>query len=135
MHVTTTARHFTLESPERSHAQERLDRLTKFLVWGRNRVQSDELHLIVTAEKHGYTAEVTLRVGRRELVSREQADEARVAIDLAASKLEERLRRLKDRAVDHRRTEHVRIADEPSDGARPDAEEPFDWLDGQPAED
>jgi putative sigma-54 modulation protein len=97
MQISTTARHCELDSEDRLFAQERLEKLTRFAQDIR------EIHLIVTAEGYRHNAEITLRLTSREIVSREQSDKARKAIDLAADRLEHQLRRLKERRVEHKR--------------------------------
>jgi putative sigma-54 modulation protein len=63
-----------------------------------------EAHLVVTTEKFRHTAEITLRLTRHEMVSREESDTSQVAIDLAAGRLEQQLRRLKDKRTEHKRS-------------------------------
>ena len=97
MQISTTARHCELAPELRALALDRLERCTRF---------AHDLHdarLIVTAEKFRHTAEVTVRLNQHEMVSREEAAEMRVAIDLAIDGLEEQLRRFKERRVDRKR--------------------------------
>jgi ribosomal subunit interface protein len=101
MNITTTARHCTLDSEDKRFAQLRLEKITRFLrVAERERI---DLHLVVTGEKNRHEAEITLRVRRHELVSREGGLDARAAIGLAADGLEDQIRRLKDRSAARRR--------------------------------
>ncbi|HUK64463.1 MAG TPA: ribosome-associated translation inhibitor RaiA, partial [Dongiaceae bacterium] len=65
-----------------------------------------EAHLVVTAEKFRHTAEITLRLKHHEMVSREESDTSRLAIDAAATRLEQQLRRLKDKRTEHKRPGH-----------------------------
>jgi len=105
MQISTTARHCELDAQVRDFALHRLAKLERFA----HDIQ--EAHLIVSVEKFRHTAEITLRLKRHEMVSREQSDTDRTAIELAAQRLEQQLRRLKDR-----RTEHKRPAGEPIAG-------------------
>jgi putative sigma-54 modulation protein len=66
MHVTTTARHCELEPEIRQFAQDRLYKLSRY---ARDIL---EAHLVVTAEKYRHSAEITLRLKRHEMVSREE---------------------------------------------------------------
>jgi len=101
MNITTTARHCTLDSEDKQFAQLRLEKISRFLREAeRERI---DLHLVVTGEKNRHEAEITLRVRRHELVSREGGLDARAAIGLAADGLEDQIRRLKDRSADRRR--------------------------------
>lgn len=96
MQITTTVRHFELDPEDRLHAQQRLDKL------GRYARDIREVHLIVTAEKYRHSAEITVRLKHRDLVSREESTAPRAAIELAAGHLEEQLRRLKEKRVDRK---------------------------------
>jgi putative sigma-54 modulation protein len=106
MQINTTARHCELDGELRGFVQQRLEKFVRFA--------SDihDVHLILTAEKFRHTAEITLRLNQHELVSRDQATEARVAIDLAADRIEEQLRRHKDRRIE--RVQRARGADGPA---------------------
>jgi ribosomal subunit interface protein len=100
MNITTTARHCTLDTDDKQFAQVRLEKIARFLrAAERERL---DLHLIVTGEKNRHQAEITLRVRRHELVSREGGLDARAAIGLAADGLEDQIRRLKDRSARRR---------------------------------
>jgi putative sigma-54 modulation protein len=96
MQINTTARHCELDPAVRQFAERRLERL--------ERLARDirEAHLVVSAEKYRHTAEITLRLTRHEIVSREESTDAHAAIDRAAAQLEAQLRRLKERRADHR---------------------------------
>jgi putative sigma-54 modulation protein len=97
MQIHTTARHCELAPEVRLTAQTRIEKLNRYAR------DLQEAHLIVTGEGYRYTAEITLRLKGRELVSREEADEAGLAVDRAADRLERQLRRLKEFRVDRRR--------------------------------
>lgn len=101
MLINTTARHCELDPEDRLHAHQRLERL------GRYARDLHEAHLVVSAEKYRHTAEITLKLKHREMVSREESTGARSAIDRAADRLEEQLRRLKERRIDRKQ----RVAD------------------------
>ena len=97
MQIITTARHCEISPELRAFALERLERCTRFAQ------DLLEARLVVTAEKFRHTAEITVHLSHNELVSREEAPEMRVAIDLAIDGLEEQLRRLKSRRVGRKR--------------------------------
>jgi putative sigma-54 modulation protein len=114
MHIVTTARHCDLDDGVRDFARRRLQKLGRFArdITG--------AHLVVTAEKYRHTAEITLRMRGREVVSREHADAIRVAVDLAADRLERRMRRVKDRRIGWRKGDRARAAGVPASmGAGP----------------
>ena len=97
MQILTTARHCELDPEVRLHAQQRLEKLGKFARDIR------EAHLTVTAERYRHSAEITLRLNHHELVSREESTEPKIAIDLAADRLEQQLRRFKEKRVGRKR--------------------------------
>ena len=97
MQISTTARHCELEPDLRAFAHQRLERVSRFARDIR------EAHLTVTAEKFRHVAEITLRLDHTELVCREESVEMRAAIDGAVDRIEEQLRRHKDKRVDHQR--------------------------------
>jgi len=120
MQIHTTARHCELDPEVRLHAEERLRKLGKFARDIR------EAHLTVTAERYRHSAEITVRLNHHELVSREESNEARIAIDLAADGLEQQLRRFKEKRVDRKRARggSARNAAPGPNGAETPGEEP-----------
>jgi putative sigma-54 modulation protein len=97
MQILTTARHCELDPEVRLHAQQRLEKLGRFARDIR------EAHLTVTAERYRHSAEIKLRLNHHELVSREESTEPKIAIDLAADRIEEQLRRYKEKRVGRKR--------------------------------
>jgi putative sigma-54 modulation protein len=96
MQISTTARHCELDAQVREFAQQRLAKLERFAR------DIQEARLVVTAEKFRFATEITLRLKHHEMVSREESDTAKLAIDQAAQRLEQQLRRLKDRRTEHK---------------------------------
>ncbi len=94
MQIHTTARHFEMATQDRAFAEQRLQKLARFAR------DLSEAHLTVTAEGFRHTAEITLKLKGRDVVSREQSSDARAAIDLAADRLEHQLRKIKELRVD-----------------------------------
>jgi len=97
MQIHTTTRHCDLDPEVRLFARQRIEKLAKFAR------DIQEAHLVITAERYRHSAEITVRLNHHELVSREEATEPRVAIDLAADHLEQQLRRFKEKRVDRKR--------------------------------
>ena len=89
-----------LDAKVRTFALQRLAKLERFAR------DIQEAHLTIAAEKFRYTAEIALRLKHREMLSREQADTDHAAIELAAQRLEQQLRRLKDRRTEHKGPGH-----------------------------
>ena len=120
MQIHTTARHCELDPEDRLFAEERLEKLTKFA----HDIQ--EAHLVVTAEGYRHSAEITLRLKAREVVSREEATGTRKAIDLAADRMEHQLRRLKEKRVDRKRGGRAANGKTPPLGDVGESAEPVD---------
>jgi ribosomal subunit interface protein len=97
MQISTTARHCRLEPEDRAFAHERVERFTRYARDIR------EVHVIVTAEGYRHRAEIMLKLKNHEMVGREDSTEPRRAIDLAAERIEEQLRRLKEKRIQSKR--------------------------------
>ena len=94
MQISITARQCEITPGVRQFAQQRLEKLYKYA----NDIHG--AHVIVRHERAVHVAEITLRVNGNELVVTQEHGEAGAAIELAADRLEEQLRRLKDRRLD-----------------------------------
>src|SRR5438477_2972969 len=108
MQIHTTARHFELAEADRAFLQQRMQKLSKFAR------DLNEAHVTVTAEGFRHTAEITIKLKGRDVVSREQSAGARAAIDLAADRLEQQLRRIKEIRIDR---SHGRLGRNEGNGA------------------
>ena len=93
MQIHTTARHFELDPEDRRHIIERVEKFSKFAK------DIHEVHAVVTADNYRHTAEITLKLKRQDMISKEESTEPRVAFDLAADRIETQLRRLKEYRV------------------------------------
>jgi ribosomal subunit interface protein len=118
MQISTTARHCELDPEDRLFARQRLEKFERFARDIR------EAHLIITSEGgHRHSAEITIKLKRHEMVSREESTAPRAAIDLAAERLETQLRRLKEKRISRKRNPRsngaVAPAREPDDAAEP----------------
>jgi putative sigma-54 modulation protein len=92
--ISITAHQCEISPGVRQFANQRLEKLQKYV--------SDihGVHVIVRQERALHVAEIALRVNGSELVVTQEHAEAGAAIELAADRLEEQLRRLKDRRLD-----------------------------------
>ena len=97
MQIRTTARHCTLDDDIRALANLRLEKCQRFARDLR------EAHVIVTSEGFRYIAEITAQLTRRAVAVREEAHQPRLALERAADRLEEHLRRLHERRIDRKR--------------------------------
>ncbi len=94
MQISITARQCEISPGVRQFAQQRLEKLYKYA----NDIHG--AHVIVRHERAVHVAEITLRVNGNELVVTQEHAEAGAAIELAADRMEEQLRRLKERRLD-----------------------------------
>lgn len=100
MKISTTARHCELDPEIRIFVHQRLERLSRYF---RNPRDLMEAHVVVGLEKYRHSAEITLKLRRGEVVGREQADDPRAAIELAAERLEHQIRRIKEKRLARKR--------------------------------
>ena len=125
MQISTTARRCELDAQVREFAQQRLAKLERFAR------DIQEAHLVVTAEKFRFAAEITLRIKHHEMVSREESDTSKLAIDQAAHRLEQQLRRLKDKRTEHKgAVRELPGSAGASDGPEPEFEQEPDLRSG-----
>ncbi len=128
MKISTTARHCELDPEVRVFAHQRLERLLRYF---RNPRDLMEAHVVVAVEKYRHSAEITLKLRRGEIVGREQADDARAAIELAAERLEHQIRRLKEKRLARKRDGRGRAVAPPS-AAGADEGEPLEEFAEEP---
>ena len=93
MEIHLTARHCEVDADLRAFAQQRLERLNKY----DDAIQ--EVRVIVSQERKLHTAEITLRAHHQDVIITESHTDARAAIELAADRLEDRVRRRKEKRV------------------------------------
>jgi putative sigma-54 modulation protein len=132
MNIHITARHYELDPEVRAFAHERLSRLSRFV---RDPDDLMEAHVIVTAEKYRHMAEITLKLRRGDTLSREEAEDAHMAIDLAADRLEQQMRKLKERRVERLKGDRTRPADRLVEPAPAADDADGDWTAGGAGED
>src|SRR5687767_4253129 len=105
MRIHLTARHCEIDPEDRLLVEQRLEKLSRFTP------DILDAHVIVTADKSRYTAEITVKLPGHEAVSREEAHGVRVGLELSFDRLEHQLRRLKERRLEWRRGDRTRAAD------------------------
>ena len=126
MRIHTTARHCELAPEDRSFVQQRLERLLRYFRDPRDLM---EAHVVIGVEKYRHSAEITLKLRRGEVVSREEASDSRAAIEQAAERLEHQIRRLKEKRLSRKRDGHPReisLTGSASEGDEDMLEEFFD---------
>ena len=103
MEVHTTARRVKVTPAVRRLLDERLAKLTRYLP------ELREAHVKLTAEKYRHRAEILIRVRHEDVVAKAEAADLVSAADGALDRLEEQLRRLKEKKS--RRVTARRVAD------------------------
>jgi len=95
--INVTGRHFEVTPELRAHLDVRLNRMHRYL----DRLQS--AHVIVSAEKHRYGAEILLRADGHEFASKDIADDVYSALDRVVDKIDVQIRRFKDKRTTKRK--------------------------------
>jgi putative sigma-54 modulation protein len=108
MDIITTARHFELTPGLKEHTQKRLEKLERFLGG------VEDVHVILTTEKHRRIAEISLRARGTEIVGRDETDDMVTSIDRVVDRIERQLKRLHARRRDRgqRRAPKLAIVEE-----------------------
>jgi ribosome hibernation promoting factor len=98
MQITTTFRHLDPSDALKSYAEEKLERVNKYI---------DEpvvAQVFMTVEKIRHCAEVTLTAKGITIKASEETNDMYSAIDAVVDKIERQLRRYKERIKDHKPT-------------------------------
>ncbi len=104
MQVTVKGRHMGVSDALKTYCDEKAERLPRFL----DRIQSIEF--VVDGKDGLHTVEIIVHsAGAQPFVASEQHEDAYAAVDLLIDKIEEQLRRYKER---HRNRKHPRGAGE-----------------------
>lgn len=96
MQVSVTFRHVDATPALKSHAEEKLARLRKYLH------RPGAAHVILSVEKDRHSAEITWQADHESLVAKEVTGDLYTAIDLAVAKLEHQAQRLKQKRDTHK---------------------------------
>lgn len=103
MQIHLTGRHCDFVPSLQQLTQQKMDKLQRY---ARDIL---EAQVVLTREKSRHVAEITIRLKSQKLVSSETSTDAAEAISMAAERIEESLRRLKEKRVDrHQRHEGAR---------------------------
>jgi putative sigma-54 modulation protein len=97
MEIHFTARHFDLAPELREYITRKLEKLEHV------QHQIREARVILTAENYRHIAEVTLLARRHEFVGREESADIHTSADLVIEKLDQQLRRFKDKRLSKNR--------------------------------
>ncbi len=92
MQITVSGRHMSVSSSLREYCQEKAERLPRFL----DRIQAIEV--VIEGQDGRHSVEMIVRsAGAQSFVATEHHEDAFAAIDLLIDKIEEQLRRHKER--------------------------------------
>jgi putative sigma-54 modulation protein len=97
MKVHFTCRRTSLTPAIRSFAEEKIERLSRFLDEG------SEIHVVLAVEKHRHQAEMMINSSRRHFAGTAITEDLYSAVGLVLEKIEKQLRRDKTRRADRRR--------------------------------
>ncbi|MEW6251840.1 MAG: ribosome-associated translation inhibitor RaiA [Planctomycetota bacterium] len=107
MQITVTGRHMGVSEVLKAYCGEKAERLPRFL----DRIQSVEF--VIDGHEGVHTVEIIVHTaGAQPFVAHLQHEDAYAAVDLLVDKVEEQLRRYKER---HRNRKHPRGAREESE--------------------
>ena len=96
MNITVTGRHVNVTESMREYAKEKVQKLEKFAP----RLIIDT-HIIMDVEKYRQTVEVTLKGKTFSIHAEEETGDMYSSIDILISKLEKKLRSIKEKLQDH----------------------------------
>ena len=96
LQITVTYRHVDPTPALRAYAEEKLERVKKYLR------QPADAHVILSVEKERHVAEITLKADHVAMFAQEETHDLYSAIDLALDKLEHQAQKLKTRRGKHK---------------------------------
>ncbi|MFA5975883.1 MAG: ribosome-associated translation inhibitor RaiA [Elusimicrobiota bacterium] len=102
MQVHITARHLKLTAAIADYVQKKIEKADRFL----GRIISGQA--ILSVEKDRHTAEIVLHASGRTFTAKKTAADLYAAIDFASDKIDEQLRRYKEKRQGHRVEERTR---------------------------
>lgn len=116
MHVTVTFRHMEATEPLRTYAEEKTDRLAKYLA------EPIEVHWVLTVEKIRHIADATIIGSGVSIKAQADTQDMYSAIDTAIEKLETQVRKHKEKVKAHKPQNHaepasIRYAEPAAEGA------------------
>lgn len=123
MDIITTARRFDLTPSLREHAQKRLQKL------GRYGDHIQEIHLILTQDKHRHIAEVTVHTAGTELISKEETHDMVESIDRVIERIEKQISKVYARMKDRKSRPQVSAVEAPiAEEEIPETEGDEEWA-------
>lgn len=96
MQISITARHFELNQGLKDRVQEQLGKLERY------GIDLHEAKAVFSVEKYRHKAEISLRGQGIDIAGTAESDDMHTAMDMSVGKLEEQIRRLKERMHDRK---------------------------------
>jgi putative sigma-54 modulation protein len=96
MQITVTFRHVEPTAALRTYAEEKLERVKKYLR------RPIDAHVILSVAKERHVAEITLKADHQTLFAEEETHDLYAAIDLALDKLEHQAQKLNAKRKNHK---------------------------------
>ena len=96
MHVTVTFRHMDSSEPLRKYAEEKSERLSKYLF------EPIEIHWSLSVEKIRHNADANITANGVSIKAQESTQDMYSAIDAVLDKLEKQVRKHKEKLKDHK---------------------------------
>jgi len=96
MHVTVTFRNSEATEALKTYASQKLQKLKKVMI------KPEEAHVTYTVEKFRHQVELIVHANGDRFVCKEESKDMYEAFDLAIDRMEQQLRKYKDRARQHK---------------------------------
>ncbi len=100
MHVSVTFRHLDSSDPLKEYAADKTERLAKYLL------EPVEVHWVLSVEKIRHTAAATVTANGLRIKAQEETADLYSAIDAVLDKLENQVRKHKEKLKDHHKQEN-----------------------------
>ncbi|MBN2830334.1 MAG: ribosome-associated translation inhibitor RaiA [Candidatus Cloacimonetes bacterium] len=97
MQITITARHFELTNAIRDYVESACEKLDRYFD------QIINLHVILTLDNTRNICEISLHASKFSLQSESEENDMYVAIDTTVDRMENQLKKLKDKVTDHKK--------------------------------
>ncbi|MCK5422991.1 MAG: ribosome-associated translation inhibitor RaiA [Deltaproteobacteria bacterium] len=94
--ISVTFRHLEATNSLREYVIEKLSRAKKHFG------DQNEINVVLSSEKHRYTAEIILKAGKITANAREETDDMYSAIDLAVDKVDRQMKKHKEKLKSHK---------------------------------
>jgi putative sigma-54 modulation protein len=94
--VSVTFRHLEATAALREYAVEKASKIRNYFG------EPNEITIVLSSEKHRYTAEITLKAGRITANAKEETEDLYSAVDVAVDKVDRQIKKHKDKLKHHK---------------------------------